>query len=215
MKTNALETNGFFSLILISIFLTSCATRSVYIPPAPVVPIYKSVPYGKIVTDGVEITAEDGSFTLLPNEIWTPPFQNETSGYGINKPDADMVNLYKVALHSMGAKQVRVRVPYQSEPLYGVLLLSKVHPESTAAVTRSYQISIPEGYVAAAQNGKISVLYEYYDMPKTNGTYGISQESVSSGLIGFSTMTSPSAGFSIETSPKTWVLWLSDIPFSY
>lgn len=171
-------------LVMVSFILNSCAS------PLSIDPYnaYKSVPFGKIITDGVEITAENGTFTLRSGEVWTPPYQNLTPGYGINTPSADMVNLYKAAL-VLGAEKVRVKVPYQSEPLYGVLLLSKVYPQGNSAVTRSYQISIPESYVDAAQNGKISVLYEYYD----TGDY----DSYGNPIV-----------------PKTWVLWLSDIPFS-
>jgi hypothetical protein len=87
----------------------------------------------------------------------------------------------------LGAKKVRVKVPYQSKELYGVLLLSKIYNGCSSAVTRSYQISIPESYVDKALNGKISVLYEYY----TN-----------CGVMPLAT-----------TKGKTWVLWLSDVPF--
>lgn len=168
--------------------LNSCAVSSVGASGS-----YKSVPYGKIVTSGVEITAEDGSFALSSGKVWTPPFQNNPLR-SVNAANANMVTLYKAALALGGAKKVRVKVPYQSEPLYGVLLLSRVYPGSSSAVTRSYQISIPKSYVDAAQNGKVSVLYEYYDM----------------GGVEASSLIGPKNG----TAPKTWVLWLSDIPFS-
>jgi len=174
-------------LLLILFFLHSCST---YVDPSS---YYKSVPYGKIITDGVEISSLDDVYTnpflLRSGEIWTPPFQNMTPGFGMNTPNADMVNFYKTAVLRMGAKMVMVKVPYQSEPLYGILLLAKIYPQGNSAVTRSYQISIPKSYVDAAQNGRVSVLYEYYD----TGDYD-------------------SDGRPIV--PKTWVLWLSDIPFS-
>ena len=164
-------------LVLLALFIfNSCDVQDTY----------SSVPYGKIITDGVEIAAEDGFFTLRSDEIWTPPIQNETAKYGMYDPGADMVNFYKTALLYMGAKKVRVKVPYQSRPLYGVLVLSKIYylNSGNPVVTRSYQISIPKNYVDAAQNGKVSVLYESYEVPNS------------------------------EFMPKTWVLWLSDIPFS-
>jgi len=181
MKTKTLQIKGFL-VVMILLVLTSCGS---YVDPYSV---YKSVPFGKIITNGVEITAEDGTFVLRSGEVWTPPFQNLTPGYGINTPNADMVNLYQAAF-ATGAKRVKVKVPYQDEPLYGVLMLSKIYPQGNSAVTRSYQISIPESYVDAAQNGKISVLYEYYD----TGDY----DSNGNPIV-----------------PKTWVLWLSDMPFA-
>lgn len=168
--------------------LYSCAVSSVGASGS-----YKPVPYGKIVTGGVEIAAEDGSFVLRSGKVWTPPFQNAPLG-PVNASNENMINLYKIALASGGAKKVMVKVPYQPDPLYGVLLLSSVYRESSSAVTRSYQISIPKSYVDAAQNGKVSVLYEYYDM----------------GGVAVGGMIGPKRG----AAPKTWVLWLSDIPFS-
>jgi hypothetical protein len=172
MKTKTLQIKGFLVLMILFIF-NSCSVSNAW----------TSVPYGKITTDGVEIIAEDGSFALRSGEVWTPPFQVPSGFYALNIKNADMINLYATAL-GLGARKVRVKVPYQSEPLYGVLALLPVHSSSTSPVTRSYQISIPKSYVDAAQNGKVSVLYEYYEVPNS------------------------------EFMNKTWILWLSDIPFS-
>ena len=51
-------------------------------------------------------------------------------------------------------------VPDQKEPMYGVLLLSTVKPDTKVAAARSYLIEVPPNYVDAAQDGKISVIYE-------------------------------------------------------
>ena len=115
--------SAYFNIVLLLVVVTalgSCGS----------IASYKPVPYGKITTDGVMITAEDGSFKLRSGEVWTPPFQNS----GINASQSDMVNLYTSALKD-GAKKVRVKVPYQSESLYGILALNKVHSEATSAAT--------------------------------------------------------------------------------
>ncbi len=146
----------------------------------------QSVPLGFIATEGVEIRAEDGSFVLKSGEQWKPPFEN-ISSHEMHRSNADMINFHREALDNMGARKVRVKVPYQSEELYGVLLLSKIYSGCTGAETRSYRITIPESYYRQAQNGKISVLYEYY--------------SQCGELIG------------TDLRAKTWVLWMSDVPF--
>lgn len=146
-----------------------------------------TVPIGVIKTEGVKISAEDDSFVLESGKIWTSPFQNDTHGYGMHGKNADMVNFFKLAVDKMGAKKVRVKVPYQTKELYGVLLLSKIYDGCSSAVTRSYQISIPKSYVEKALNGKVSVLYEYYT------ACGVVKD--------------------MDPLAKTWVLWLSDIPF--
>src|SRR5690606_4440318 len=115
----------------------------------------ETVPNGRIITEGVEIRAEDNSFILKYNEIWKPPYQNVPTRK-IIKNKVDMVPLYKDAIQKMGAKKVRVKVPYQSEELYGVLLLNKAYEHCSSSTTRSYQISIPASYVETAKNGRIS-----------------------------------------------------------
>jgi hypothetical protein len=166
-----------YLVIIASIILTSCGTVNYQLT---------TVPLGVITTEGVEIKAEDGAFTLKYGENWVPPYQNSTNIAGLHYESAKMIEFYTSALN-LGAKKVRVKVPYQSKELYGVLLLSKIYNGCSSAVTRSYQISIPESYVDKALNGKISVLYEYY----TN-----------CGVMPLAT-----------TKGKTWVLWLSDVPF--
>lgn len=146
--------------------LSSCSSLSV------------NVPLGKITTDGVTIRAEDGTFNLKSGDIWTPPFQNNLSSELNSKKD--LTNFHSKAME-LGAKKVRVKVPYQSEELYGILYLSQVSDKCSSATTRSYQITIPNNFVIAAKNGRVSVLYEYYSCGRKQ--------------------------------PKTWILWLSDMPF--
>lgn len=168
------------SILLICFLLNSCASYT----SVPIQSI--TVSSGVIASEGVEIIAQDGSFHLKSGEIWSPPFQNTTNGYGMHDSNAKMIDYYPQAL-SMGARRVKVKTPYLNKDLYGILLLSKIYTGCSSAVTRSYQISIPNSYVEKALNGKISVLYEYYT----------------------------ACGSLIGDNPqgKTWVLWLSDVPF--
>ena len=163
-----------------TLFIGCSSTKSIYTQKT-------TVPYGKITTEGVEIVAEDGGFHLKYGERWVPPFQNVTTNEGMHGSNVDMISFHKTAKEKFGAKKVRVKTPYMSKDLHGLLLLSKIYDGCDGAVTRSYQISIPESYVSDALDGKISVVYEYYNAPC--GNVGVSAK------------------------PKTWVLWLSDIPF--
>ena len=108
-----MKKTNFYLIALIGFILSSCVS-ALYVP----------VSTGNIATEGVEIRAEDGSFTLKSGERWTPPFQNNFnnySSYGIPN-----TNDYSLALQR-GAKRVRLKVPYQSEELYGVLALHKAY----------------------------------------------------------------------------------------
>lgn len=157
----------FFSLLV----LGSCGASQV------------PVKLGYINTEGVEIRAEDGSFSLESGDSWAPPFRS-TADYGDQEKfqNEKLTGLYDFALNHLRAKRVLVKTPYMEKELHGVLMLNEAFGGCSSPVTRSYQISIPEEYVEKALNGKVTVLYEYYDCE---------------GL----------------TSAKTWILWLSDVPF--
>lgn len=169
----------------IAIFLATVLSLASCSSSAPMTNV--NVPFGVIKTEGVTIRDVNNRFVLESGVSWTPPFQNSTHGFGLHKAGASIAQLSDLAITKMGAKRVRVKVPYMEQELYGVLLLSKVYDGCTSAVTRSYQISIPESYVEKALDGRISVLYEYYSDCETLRFY--------------------------NANAKTWVLWLSDIPF--
>lgn len=166
-------------ILLIAISFYSCG---------PKIPPQNAIPMGVIETEGVEITAEDGSFKLTSGEVWTPPYQNSTAGSNFNTDQISVIESYRWA-HERGAKKVRVKTPYLDKELYGLLLLSKVFEGCSGPATRSYQISVPRSYVQDALGGRISAVYEYY------GPCGPYAQ-----LPAF--------------EGKTWVLWLSDIPFN-
>jgi hypothetical protein len=71
----------------------------------------------------------------------------------------DLVNEYE-DFRSMGARDVRVRVPGMSEPLYGLLSLHGLPTDSRGPARRSLRVSVPERYIEAASDGRVSVVYE-------------------------------------------------------
>jgi len=141
--------------------------------------------HGKILTEGVVITAEDGSFELVSGEVFETPFACNTAGMGMHSASADMASFAQTALEYMDARRVRVTVPSLDEPLYGVLVLSHIYRGSSGPATRSFQIQVPEQYVQAALGGRVSVVYERYKTSMEGNTF----------------------------EPKSWVLWISDMPF--
>ena len=117
------------------------------------------IPEGKLKTPGVSIAAEDNSFVIKSGEVFTPPFEVETFSK-VGKWDFNnLVEKWDEAL-KLGAKRVRITVPSQPEPLYGVLLLGTAAPGAKVAAARSYLLQVPQNYVDEAQDGKISVIYE-------------------------------------------------------
>lgn len=125
------------------------------------------IKYGNITTPGVVITADDGSFKLVNGETWTPPFYTIADPSDMEHINNKTTSKYNFALE-MHAKKVKVKTPYLDKELYGVLMFNRAIKGCESPATRSYQISIPEQYVIQAQNGQVSVLYEYYDCGKLN-----------------------------------------------
>lgn len=164
------------SLLLSSllIFLFSACSTTTYINP---------VSKGKIDNPNIVITSRDNSFKLQGE--FTSPFQSSTRYNSLEMPDKDLIKAYKLALHH-GAKHVRIKVPNKSEELYGVLALDRADKDGMGPGTQSYKIIIPQPYINAARDGKISVVYEYYKL-KNDGVIDVS-----------------------EINERSWILWLSD-----
>src|SRR2546423_7390988 len=109
------------------------------------------IPEGKLKTPGVTIAAEDNGFEIKSGEIFTPPFEIETFSK-VGKWDFNnLVEKWDEALR-LGAKRVRITVPSQPEPLYGVLLLGTAAPGAKVAAARSYLLQVPQDYVDEAQD---------------------------------------------------------------
>lgn len=143
----------------------------------------RDVSKGKINNADIVITAADGSFKL--QGAFTSPFQSSTRYNSLEMPDKDLVKAYRNALHH-GAKHVMVKVPSLDKELFGVLALDRADQDGVGPGTQSYKIIVPEPYVKAAQNGKISVVYEYYNL-RNDGILDVG-----------------------DIKERSWILWLSD-----
>lgn len=143
----------------------------------------RSIAQGKIENPDIVITAEDKSFTMKGQ--FTSPFQSSTRYNSLEMPDRDLPKAYRQALHR-GAKLVRIKVANTDKELFGVLALDKADDEGVGPSTQSYKIIIPQPYIDAAKDGKISVVYEYYKL-KNDGLIDVS-----------------------KIKERSWILWLSD-----
>lgn len=160
--------------------LTGCATYGADWAP---------VTSGIIVTPGVKIAAEDGSFVLASGKEFVPPIQTAALCYTLvgNQYGLTAAN-YKKALEDRvcNAKKVRITVPGRNEPLYGVLVMGKSDPRmSHEAASRSYRIQVPQEYVQQALDGRVSLVYEWGEVTWSGGD---------------------------KSKWATWALWLSDKP---
>lgn len=143
----------------------------------------QTITQGKIENPDIVISAWDKSFTLQGQ--FTSPFQSSTRYNSLEMPDRDLPKAYRQALHH-GAKHVRIKVPNSDKELFGVLALDKADDEGVGPSTQSYKIIIPQPYIDAAKNGKISVVYEYYKL-KNDGLIDVS-----------------------KIKERSWILWFSD-----
>jgi len=143
----------------------------------------KTISTGKIENQDIIIRALDNSFKL--QGTFTSPFQSSTRYNSLQMRDKELPKAYKLALHH-GAKHVRIKVPSSDSEMYGVLALDKADQNGIGPGTQSYKIIIPQPYVDAAKNGKVSVVYEYYKL-KNDGFIDVS-----------------------NIKERSWILWISD-----
>lgn len=143
----------------------------------------KPIAKGVVENRDIVITAADKSFTLQGE--FTAPFQSNLQYNSLKMPDNDLLKSYKDALYR-GAKHIRIKIPGEQKELFGVLALDKADQDGIGPGTQSYKIIIPEPYVKAAKNGKVSVVYEYYKL-KNDGLIDVS-----------------------KIKERSWILWLSD-----
>lgn len=161
-----------FTLLLSIVILTGCG--STYKTP---------IPKGQIEDSGVIITARDGSFKLS-GEFETP-FVSEVHFHSYNKKGTKLIKAYQNAL-GFNAKHVLVKVPNREKELYGVLSFDNADNRGIGAGVNSYKIIIPQAYIDATRDGKISVIYEYYHI-KNDELTDLS-----------------------DVKKYSWILWLSD-----
>ena len=131
---------------------------------------------GVLATKGVAIRAADGKFTVLSGERFQSPFG--TLCWRAKMHTNPGAGDWALAIKH-GAKAVRVRTPWTTEELYGVLALCQAHPKDTRPASRSYRIRVPKRYVDATENGITSMVWE------------------------------PSGGKGNVPRYATWILWLS------
>lgn len=143
----------------------------------------RTIKQGKIENPDVVITALDKSFSLQGQ--FTSPFQSSTRYNSLEMPDRDLPKAYRQALHH-GAKHVHIKVANNENELFGVLALDKADDDGVGPSTQSYKIIVPQAYIDAAKNGKISVVYEYYKL-KNDGLIDVG-----------------------KIKERSWILWLSD-----
>jgi len=167
-----------FFLIVVNVFVSGCAT-------------YMPIEKGIIATEGMTITAEDGNFTLRSGVEFTTPFSVDIRNTQMFS--GNLIANSGVALDA-GGRRVKVSIPGQSKPLFGVLVLLNKRSNATGPASRMYQIAVPQNYIAAAMGGQVSVVYELMDY--AGRSPGFERESAK-GL----------------KYPYAWILWLSDQPF--
>jgi hypothetical protein len=161
-------------LLSLFVFLFSACSTTTY---------NRTIAQGKIENPEITITAADKSFILQGK--FDSPFQSSTRYNSLEIRDHELPKAYKLALHH-GARHVRIKVPSRENELYGVLALDKADKDGIGPGTQSYKIIIPQPYINAAREGKISVVYEYYHL-KNDGFLDVG-----------------------NIKERSWILWLSD-----
>lgn len=144
-----------YFLLISAFFFSGCAENNYFTP-------YK---LGYLEGNGITIEAIDKSFVITEGEF-QPPFQTDMlpiSGSSLvsfnPSEDNNLINMSEFALKH-GAKRVLIHHPASNKLLYGVLLLNKQYLLATDNNPNSYYIRIPNEYVKATSENKVSVVYE-------------------------------------------------------
>ncbi len=130
-------------LVLLLPLLASCSIRN-YQPDD-----FLLVPNAEVVTDGVVIEAEDGSFRLVAGQPMESPF------WTYDCPALPILENHGLAKR-LGAKPVKITHPSSPRPLHGLLALCPTVPEAFPGLKQSYRIVVPAEKVQAAAAGGLS-----------------------------------------------------------
>lgn len=159
-------------IVLVALFIfTGCG--STYTKP---------IPSGVVENKDITIIADDESFEL--NGEFKSPFVSKAHFHSYNVSGTKLITAYSRALQ-FDAKHVRVKV--SGKEFYGVLVLDNADERGIGEGIKSYKIIIPQAYIDAASNGKISVVYEYYHLDNDESLSDLS-----------------------EVKKYSWILWISD-----
>jgi hypothetical protein len=147
---------GFTLVVILSSLLVAVATYTVLVGCGPSWHLREMKEVDSL-NSTTFIVAGDGSFEIKAGQTINPPFHSDC----MREPTSADFAMAEAG----GARRVRVTVPSQHEPLFGILALCSVYKEFNGALSHSYRIEVPDEYVQATDGGRVSVVYEKYDMP--------------------------------------------------
>ncbi len=146
---------------------------------------FHRVDTAEILTPGVTIRAQDGSFQFVAGRPFPTPWNTSNCPM---EPRANNWNLV-----GDEGKRVTVYHPASPKPLHGLLVFCPIPPASSQPGGRSHGIQIPDSYVDRAAGGLVSVVYSDVNH---HWTY----------------LDSEGKKQTADSWP-TWILWLGDRPF--
>ena len=133
---------GYKSALLFGLAVTATACGSMRVVPSEV---FASTP-------GLVIEGND--FRIATGEAIPLPFVMAPA-----RADEDIIDLYD-EYRDEGAREVRVHIPGREEPLHGLLSLHALPETAKGPARRSLSVQVPQRYVDAATNGRVSVVFE-------------------------------------------------------
>jgi hypothetical protein len=167
--------------------------------PPPALPDAAAPTFLSVLTEGVVIEAEDGSWDVGSGDPVRPPFGSNAPGGAAPVASGALLEKYTDYVQA-GARHVRVKVPGRNKPLYGVLALLPVFSTSTSSsARRTFRIDIPNSRIQEALGGQVSVIYE---------PYPYSHKTVAKNENGDDELKDSQA------EAPSWILWVSDAPFA-
>jgi hypothetical protein len=154
--------------------------------------------YVSMLTDGVVIRDEAGAWEIQGADPAAPPFYSKAFSW--DPTGEGTIDRFDQAL-KWGAQRVLVEYPGLEKPLYGVLAICPIDPDTKeSSAKRAYRMAVPASYVQQARGARISVVYQPYKMPWGQRERAVAMKQGRAAESG--------------SNKVSWILWMSDAPFA-
>jgi hypothetical protein len=156
-------------LVLIALSWGCRVERPVEAPEPPRFPLAAKL---LVVTEDVSIRSQDGK---IDQSFEDKPIRMKGTA-GPCEGEWNTANWKSVLLENDDHYVKRVTVKVGQMKLFGILALCGIPPNSTGPAARAYRIQVPQEYVDATSEGRVSVVFEKLNTGGTSWVLWLSQE---------------------------------------
>lgn len=161
---------------------------------------------GKI-DDDVTIHLTEKNITLKPDQLFSLENLNLKAGNKALSSDNILDQYRHLSMKDYPHYNITIDKP-GNKTYHGIIAFFNAPAGATDAVTRYYQLHIPESYFEKSSGGRIACVYEY-STKKTGRKLG---SKITRGVLAPVTLGLSEVGSRGKGTNPTWIIWLSDMP---